>query len=69
MAFNPITLEYDRSLQGEMLKNRDKQTMFRAFRRAENLDNHFNARYNILTGEDRIIMQKIKDNNLFINNY
>ena len=26
MAFNPITLEYDSSVQGEILKNRDEQS-------------------------------------------
>ena len=26
MAFNPITLEYDNSVQGEILKNRDEQS-------------------------------------------
>jgi hypothetical protein len=69
MAFNPITLEYDKSLQGEVLKNRDKMARERAFRRAENLDKHFNAGYNLFTGEDRIIMQRIKENNMFINYY
>jgi hypothetical protein len=66
MAFNPITLDYDKSLQGEILKNRDIQAKDRAFKRAENLDKHFNAAYNLLTGEDRIIMQKIKENNMFM---
>jgi hypothetical protein len=26
MAFNPITLEYDTSVQGEILRNRDDQS-------------------------------------------
>ena len=26
MAFNPITLDYDNSVQGEILKNRDYQS-------------------------------------------
>jgi hypothetical protein len=26
MAFNPITLDYDNSVQGEILKNRDDQS-------------------------------------------
>lgn len=26
MAFNPITLEYDTSIQGEILRNRDDQS-------------------------------------------
>jgi hypothetical protein len=66
MAFNLITLDYDKTIQGEILMNRDKQTKERAFRRAENLDKHFNAGYNLLTGEDRTIMTKIKENNMFM---
>ena len=68
MAYNPITLEYDKSVQGEMLKMRDQQARFRAYNRAENLDKHFNAGYNLLTGEDRTIMQKIRSNNLYLYN-
>jgi len=26
MAFNPLTLEYDNSIQGEILKKRDEET-------------------------------------------
>ena len=59
MAFNPITLEYEKSIQGEILKNRDDQAKYRAYLRAENIDKHFNANYNILTGEDRVVIQKI----------
>lgn len=57
MAFNPITLDYDGSVQGEILKNRDDQSRYRALLRANNIDKHFNSNYNILTGEGRNIMQ------------
>jgi hypothetical protein len=69
MAFNLITLAYDKSLQGEILKDRDSKTKERAFRRAENLDKHFNADYNLLTGEDRTVMGKLKENKLYMNLY
>jgi hypothetical protein len=59
MAFNPITLDYEKSIQGEVLKDRDHQAKYRAYLRAENIDRNFNARYNILTGEDRAVIQKI----------
>jgi hypothetical protein len=68
MAYNPITLDYDKSVQGELLKVRDQQARNRAYARAENLDKHFNAGYNLLTGEDRTIMQKIRTNNLYLFN-
>jgi hypothetical protein len=67
MAFNPITLEYEKSIQGEILKNRDGQAKYRAYLRAENIDKNHNARYNILTGEDRVVLQKInKFNNQIV---
>lgn len=66
MAFNPITLQYDKSMQGEVLKNRDIQTKERAFRRAQNLDKHFNTGYDLLTGNDRMIMERLKQNNLYL---
>lgn len=58
MAFNPITLQYDNSVQGEILKKRDEESKYRALMRASNIDKHTNAGYNILNGEDRLIMQK-----------
>ena len=58
MAFNPITLQYDNSVQGEILKKRDEESKYRALMRASNIDKHANAGYNILNGEDRLIMQK-----------
>lgn len=57
MAFNPITLDYDQSIQGEILKNRDDQSRYRAVLRADNIDKHFNSNYNILTGDDRNVIQ------------
>ena len=57
MAFNPITLQYDNSVQGEILKKRDDESKFRALMRATNIDKHANAGYNILNGDERTIME------------
>ena len=69
MAFHPITLEYDSSIQGSILKNRDDQAQvnyhlfihdnikYRAVLRSKNIDKHFNSNYNILTGEDRSVFK------------
>lgn len=64
MAFNPITLKYDNSVQGEILKKRDEESKYRALVRASNIDRHTNTGYNILTGEDRTIMQKRMQNEI-----
>ena len=58
MAFNPLTLQYDNSVQGEILKRRDEELKFRALMRATNIDKHANAGYNIINGEERTIMEK-----------
>ena len=57
MAFNPLTLQYDNSVQGEILKRRDDESKFRALMRATNIDKHANAGYNIINGEERNIME------------
>ena len=57
MAFNPLTLQYDNSVQGEILKKRDDESKFRALMRATNIDKHANAGYNIINGEERNIME------------
>ena len=57
MAFNPLTLQYDNSVQGEILKKRDDESKFRALMRATNIDKHANAGYNIVNGEERTIME------------
>ena len=57
MAFNPLTLQYDNSVQGEILKRRDYESKFRALMRATNIDKHANAGYNIINGEERTIME------------
>ena len=57
MAFNPLTLQYDNSVQGEILKRRDDESKFRALMRATNIDKHANAGYNIINGEERTIME------------
>ena len=58
MAFNPLTLQYDNSVQGEILKRRDNESKFRALMRATNIDKHANAGYNIINGQERNIMEK-----------
>ena len=58
MAFNPLTLQYDNSVQGEILKRRDDESKFRALMRATNIDKHANAGYNIINGQERNIMEK-----------
>ena len=63
MAYNPLTLAYDSSIQGEILKKRDEETkvnnyynQYRALLRAQNIDKHYNSQYNILTGIMVIIL-------------
>ena len=58
MAFNPLTLQYDNSVQGEILKRRDDESKFRALMRATNIDKHANAGYNIINGEERTILEE-----------
>lgn len=50
MPFNPITLEYEKSDQGNQLMERDEQAKVRAYLRATNLDSRSNCGYNVLTG-------------------
>ena len=57
MAYNPLTLQYDNSVQGEILKRRDDESKFRALMRATNIDKHANAGYNIINGQERNIME------------
>ena len=57
MAFNPLTLQYDNSVQGEILKRRDDESKFRALMRATNIDKHANAGYNRINGQERNIME------------
>ena len=59
LAFNPITLDYDKSVQGEILRNRDDQSRYRAQLRSNNLDLKANSQYNILTGDDRNFIKNL----------
>jgi hypothetical protein len=52
-AYNPITLEYDTTEQGTMLKQADDAVRYRAGLRLFNLDQRMNSGYNVLTGEAR----------------
>eukprot|EP01017_Pseudomicrothorax_dubius_P050750 TRINITY_DN9655_c0_g1_i2.p1 TRINITY_DN9655_c0_g1~~TRINITY_DN9655_c0_g1_i2.p1 ORF type:complete len:213 (-),score=51.31 TRINITY_DN9655_c0_g1_i2:772-1410(-) len=53
LAFNPITLEYERSNEGELLRQRDDESKLRNFLRANNIERRSNCGYNLLTGETR----------------
>ena len=52
-AYNPITLEYDGTEQGQRLKEADDAVRYRAGLRLFNLDQKMNSGYNILSGEAR----------------
>ena len=58
MAFNPLNLQYDNSVQGEILKRRDEESKYRAWMRSVNIDKHSNAGYNIINGEERTILEE-----------
>ncbi|KAM3145743.1 hypothetical protein pb186bvf_002038 [Paramecium bursaria] len=53
LAYNPLTLEYAQTEQGQQLKRRDDLQQVRGFVRAQNLDTRSNCGYNILTGDNR----------------
>lgn len=53
LAFNPITLDYDKSIQGELLRNKDEHSKYRAQLRLNNLEIKTNNKYNLLTGDER----------------
>jgi hypothetical protein len=50
MPFNPITLEYEKSQDGDMLRQKDDTSKVRAFVRAQNLDSRANTNYNVISG-------------------
>ncbi|KAL0215958.1 hypothetical protein P9112_008142 [Eukaryota sp. TZLM1-RC] len=50
--FNPITLEYDNSNQGQMLKKRDERALERSKQRAANLYQKSNSNYCPITGKE-----------------
>jgi hypothetical protein len=52
-AFNPITLEYDNTSQGDALKKAEDQMIERMSLRMQNIDTRMNSGYNILTGDIR----------------
>ena len=58
MAFNPLNLQYDNSVQGEILKRRDEESKYRAWLRSINIDKHSNTGYNIINGEERTILEE-----------
>ena len=58
MAFNPLNLQYDNNVQGEILKRSDEESKYRAWLRSLNIDKHSNAGYNIINGEERTILEE-----------
>eukprot|EP00357_Protocruzia_adherens_P024837 CAMPEP_0115021528 /NCGR_PEP_ID=MMETSP0216-20121206/30949_1 /TAXON_ID=223996 /ORGANISM="Protocruzia adherens, Strain Boccale" /LENGTH=193 /DNA_ID=CAMNT_0002393919 /DNA_START=37 /DNA_END=618 /DNA_ORIENTATION=+ len=52
-AYNPITLEYDPTSEGQRLKQKDDYQRYKQAVRMQNLDAKSNGSYNILTGENR----------------
>ena len=53
-AYNPISLQYDSTEQGQILKARDDAKYARMQRRLYNLDQHRNQGYNLLNGQPRL---------------
>jgi hypothetical protein len=52
-AFNIVSLNYDKSKDGDTLANLDNDAMVRALMRSKVLDKKNNGGYNILTGTSR----------------
>ncbi len=50
MAFNPITLEYEKSESGKILAQKDDEAKVRELIRKGNLDARSNCGYNVITG-------------------
>lgn len=59
LAYNPITLEYDRNPEGQKLKRMDEDTKIRGYVRAHNMDYRGNSKYNPLTGEQRSGIEQV----------
>ena len=53
-AYNPISLEYDKSKSGDVLKQQDELSQHKAQLRSKNIDDKSNSKFNILTGEERM---------------
>lgn len=52
-AFNIINLDYERSNEGNYLRQRDDAAKVRTLLRSKNIDSLGNAAYNLVSGEDR----------------
>lgn len=52
-AYNVISLDYDNSQEGQVLKKRDDDAKVRALVRSKNIDMRSNCGYNVLTGDQR----------------
>ena len=53
-AYNPITLDYDKSKSGDILKEKDEHYEHMSKVRSKNIDDKSNSKFNILTGEERM---------------
>lgn len=52
-AYNVISLDYENSEEGQVLKKRDDDAKVRALVRSKNIDMRSNCGYNVLTGDQR----------------
>ena len=59
MAYNPITLEYDKNPEGEKLRWNDEAAKIRGYVRAHNMDLRGNSKYNVLNGENRLGIEQV----------
>ena len=70
MAFNPLNLQYDNSVQGEILKRRDEESKYRAWMRSLNIDLEERLNKDIVPDLIQKNMQQINEmkNKVFNNN-
>jgi len=52
-AYNIVSLGYEHSQEGEILKKRDEDAHYRHLMRSKNVDTRANCGYNLVTGELR----------------
>lgn len=52
-AYNILNLQYEQSVEGEFLKDRDDDAKVRALMRSKNIDVRSNTGYNLVNGSER----------------
>jgi len=52
-AYNIISMDYENSVEGEYLRQRDVDTKVRSLMRSKNIDSRSNVGYNLLNGSPR----------------